>query len=133
MDDPGGRPPGGFEVAVAIQAVPAAGAAGTSGSGYDEASGARVWLTREGTVVLERGQEAVRAAAEALAKQIDITARTIAAQIGAQPEDSTVSGGFHVNAVEVSFGITLTCWGDNSAGQLGTDRGWFPRRVIGLR
>lgn len=108
MDDSGRRPVGGFEVAVAIQAVPAAGTAGGSGPGYDEASGEREWLTRQGGVVLEKGQQAVREATEAMARQIDITARTIAAQIGAQSDDFAATGGFHVDAVEVSFGITLS-------------------------
>jgi hypothetical protein len=73
---------------------------GESIPGYDEALGRR----RELPVThIARGEEAVRAATEAIASQIGIAARRIATAIGQQPAPDS----FLLDEVEVSFGVSL--------------------------
>ena len=58
------------------------------------------------THLIERGEKAVEAATDAIAKQIGISAKRIALAIGAQMGSSS-PGDLGLESVEVSFGITL--------------------------
>ena len=89
-----------FEVAVAIQSVDSS---RPRLPGYSEASEQRL---RERLVV--KGDAAVKAATEAIANQIGITAQRIATSIDAETLAQADPGKFGVDSVEVSFGVTLT-------------------------
>ena len=81
------------------------GPAGSAIPGYDEAFGRRS-LAQRPLSHIERGDEAVRIATEAIAGQIGIAAQRIAAGIG-QQMPAADHGNFHLEEVEVSFGVTL--------------------------
>jgi len=101
-----------FEVGVAVQQVPLDRddqAASDRVPGYDEATGGgwgRRWADR-GSVVIEKGEDAVRAAAEAIAGQIGIAAEHIAMAIERQAPEQPRPGMLGLDSVEVSFGVTL--------------------------
>lgn len=92
-----------FEVAVAIRESESPPA---PVPGYREASQRRLH-ERVADLVLT-GDAAVKAATEAIASQIGITAQRIAASIDAQSLAETEPGKLGVDSVEVSFGVTLT-------------------------
>jgi hypothetical protein len=102
-----------FEVGVAIQQLPLDGENHTAADrvpGYDEASGGGGWGRRwadRGSVVVEKGEDAVRAAAEAIAGQIGIAAQQIAMAIERQAPEQVRPGMLGLECVEVSFGVTL--------------------------
>lgn len=106
--------PSGYEVAVAV--VPSAGADDRSTTpsarpssylpGYDDAIGRPGERFR--ALALERGEQAVRVATDALASQIGQTAQRIAAGIGQVEMNSSSSAEFDLKCVEVSFGVTLS-------------------------
>ncbi len=73
--------------------------------GYDEALGRRLRPQRSLTHI-ERGDEAVRIATDAIANQIGIAAQRIATGIGQQML-ATDPESFLLEEVEVSFGVTL--------------------------
>lgn len=118
MED--GSPIGTFEVGVAI-VVPAE-EPNRSGNrddqqggtlpGYDEAFGRKPpeerAVRRLRSVVVEKGDEAVRVATEAIARQIGLAAQRIAAAIEAQAVAAPGSGELGLESVEVTFGITLS-------------------------
>ena len=107
---------GSFGVAVAV--VPTDGDPAGSGArddedadalpGYDEAAGLRLPIRRASDRVLIKGEEAVRAATEAIAGQIGLAAQRVAAAVEAQAVTAPLPGDLGVESVEVSFGITLT-------------------------
>ena len=106
--------PGGYEVAVTI--MPIAGVnigaskspARSSGGlpGHDDAIG-RPWGQRRGEL-LERGEQAVGAATDALARQIATTARRIGKVIEEEQVVSSRPETFGLESVQVSFGVTLS-------------------------
>ncbi|WP_322748678.1 MULTISPECIES: hypothetical protein [unclassified Frankia] len=63
--------------------------------------------TRRAAVV-ERGEEAVRAAVRALSSQIGVVAGEVARGLDGQGLVEAAPGRLGVDAVEVSFGVTLT-------------------------
>ena len=96
------NPPPAFEVAVAIRSsddsrppIP----------GYSEAT--EHPQRERAAELIVKGDAAVKAATEALAKQIGETARQIASQISRQLGTPTPSGHMAIESVEVSFGVTL--------------------------
>jgi hypothetical protein len=108
----------GYAVAVALApAVPPAesitehGSPSLAGPGFDDTSGGRRRrIARAPEVVLEHGEDAVRRATEALAEEIGVTARRVAASIetSMSAPDPTPPGLLQLEAVEVTFGITLS-------------------------
>jgi len=110
--DAGPAPATAFEVGVAIQQLPLDGddhGTADRAPGYEEASGGgwgRRWADR-GSVVVEKGEDAVRAAAEAIASQIGIAAQHIARAIERQAPEQPATGLLGLESVEVSFGVTL--------------------------
>ena len=58
--------------------------------------------------LIVKGDAAVKAATEALAKQIGLTAQRIAEEIGSQTITPSPSGRLGIESVEASFGVTLT-------------------------
>lgn len=74
--------------------------------GHDDAIG-RPWGQRS-TMLLEQGEQAVRAATEALARQIAVTAQLMAAVIEEQQVVSSAPAMFGLESVQVSFGVTLS-------------------------
>lgn len=102
-----------FQVGVAIQQLPLEDDRQVSAPGvpgYDEASGrgdgGRHRADRR-SVIIEKGGEAVRVAAEAIASQIGLAAQHIAAAIERQAPTPPVGGALGLDSVEVSFGVTL--------------------------
>lgn len=101
-----------FEVGVAIQGLPTDGTpegVRREPPGYDEASGMHEWRSRVASrlpVLIEKGEDAVRMATEAIAGQIGMAAQNIAAaiELHAPPPEPGV---LELESVEVSFGITL--------------------------
>lgn len=77
--------------------------------GYDESWG-RASGTHVGgrSVLIEKGEEAVRVATESIARQIGIAAQRIAATIEKQAWAPPQSGALGLQTVEVTFGVTLT-------------------------
>ena len=59
-------------------------------------------------MLVQKGEDILREATEALAEQIGATARRIADAIGRQEEASAKPGTFGLDSVEVAFGVTLT-------------------------
>ena len=110
---------GRFEVAVAFAAPAEARAVSPAPGepedddipGTEEAAGLLFWQ-RPGQrpTLVEKGEEIVREATEALAAQIGATARRIADAIGRQEAASPSAGPgtFGLESVEVQFGITLS-------------------------
>lgn len=111
-ENAGDPPGGGYEVAVAVMPVgdvggqPDASSERSGGSlpGHDDAIG-RPWGQRR-AALLEQGEQAVRVATEALARQIAVTAQLIGAVIEEQVV-SSASETFGLESVQVSFGVTL--------------------------
>jgi hypothetical protein len=88
-------------------------AGGSTGSdaipGFDEATGrGRSHSADRGALLIERGEEAVRAATEAIAAQIGLATHRIATEIGEQVVPSSPSGTLGLESINVSFGVTLT-------------------------
>jgi hypothetical protein len=83
---------------------------GTPIPGYDEAWGAKPGRNAEGRrpALVLKGAEAVRAATDAIAGQIGITAQRIAAAVEAQSIAAPEPGQLGLESVEVTFGITLS-------------------------
>lgn len=109
--------PNGYAVAVAL--APATAPSGASeddsaslaGPGFDDTIGGfRRRVGRASDAVLEHGEEAVRRATEALAAEIGVTAQRVAASIerSMSAAGSAPAGALELDAVEVTFGITLT-------------------------
>jgi hypothetical protein len=73
--------------------------------GYDDALGRRSRPQRP-VIHIERGEEAVRIATEAIASQIGIAAQRIAARIS-QQMPTTDHENFLLEEVEVTFGVSL--------------------------
>lgn len=104
----------GYEVAVAVMSVGGVDSQpGTSPErpgghlpGYEDAIG-RPWGQRR-AVLLEQGEQAVRVATEALARQIAVTAQHIATVIEEQQVVSSAPEKFGLESVQVSFGVTLS-------------------------
>lgn len=104
-----------YEVGVAI--IPAIStrdveheSAGTTGGipGFDETLGWSLARTDDRLTLIEKGEEAVRAATEAIAAQIGLTAQRIAAAIEGQIDETANQGQLGLTSVEVSFGVTLS-------------------------
>ena len=110
----GGNSGGGYEVAIAVMPVGDVGGQSDTSSersgghlpGHDDAIG-RPWGQRR-AVLLEQGEEAVRVATEALARQIAVTAQRIGAVIEEQQVVSSAPETFGLESVQVSFGVTLS-------------------------
>lgn len=104
----------GYEVAVAVMPVDTVDSqrdtppvrSGGRLPGHDDAIGRPQGQRR--VVLLEQGEEAVRVATEALARQIAATAQRIAAVIEEQQVVSSEQETFGLESVQVSFGVTLT-------------------------
>lgn len=102
----------GYEVAVAVMPVGDVGGQPDTSSersggylpGHDDAIGCP-WGQRR-AVLLEQGEQAVKVATEALARQIAETAQRIGAVIAEQVVSSSPET-FGLESVEVSFGVTL--------------------------
>lgn len=110
---------GGFEVAVAFvplaetrEGRPAARQepAEESLPGISDASGWRLFGQPQDqrTTVLQKGEDVLARATEALAGQIGLTAQRIADAIGRQEASPPAVGALELDTVQVSFGITLS-------------------------
>ena len=107
---------GSFDVAVAVVSTDGSPAGsedqddegGGALPGYDEAAGLRPGVRRVSGRVLIMGEEAVRAATEAIAGQIGLAAQRIATAVDTSAVTAPLPGELGVESVEVSFGITLT-------------------------
>jgi Trypsin-co-occurring domain 1 len=106
-----------YEVGVAIAALDGYGAGLPDGGpgpgqgsvpGFEDTAGLKRAKTGRNLDLIEKGDAAVRAATEAIAGQIGVTAQRIAAAIGAQAEPMAQDQVFALETVEVSFGVTLT-------------------------
>lgn len=114
IEETGETSSAGYEVAVAIVPVVAADDLTVTPSarpssylpGYDNAIGRPGERFR--ALALERGEQAVRVATDALASQIGQTAQRIAAGIGQVEMSPSSSVQFDLDCVEVSFGVTLS-------------------------
>jgi hypothetical protein len=97
----------GYEVAVAIVGELSNTASSRSPHevrpGFDRTAGHH----QAGRSLLAKGDEAVRAATEAIAKQIALAAQRIAVVIENQMAEPNESTSMVLDAVEVSFGVTL--------------------------
>jgi hypothetical protein len=80
---------------------------GSAIPGYDETSGRGRLFSAQRQFLVERGEESVRAATEAVATQIGIAADRIAATIGDNFGSSPAARSMAVESIEVSFGVTL--------------------------
>jgi hypothetical protein len=114
MDTPDERSPAGerFDIGVAI--VPSEqGSPDGAGTvpGYTDTLGrGRLNPAAAAPYLIEKGEEAVRSATEAVAAQIGLAARRIAAAVGeqlAQPP-AGAAGAYDLGSVTVAFGITLS-------------------------
>jgi hypothetical protein len=76
--------------------------------GFDETVGRGGIKSRSYPILIQKGEEAVRGAAEAMAEQIGVIARQITAAIEAQTETQPNLGVFGLDSVQFSFGITLS-------------------------
>ena len=110
-------PLGSFEVGVEIVAAgenaAVAGDRGGQGSGrpgYDEASGRKLLGGRPDgrPAVVVKGEQAVRAATDAIAGQIGLAAERIATAIDMRTVAAAGPGQMGLDSVQVAFGITLT-------------------------
>jgi hypothetical protein len=100
-----------YVVAVAISPGAELDAEGTSTTadagvtpGYDDAFG---WRPPRRALVA-RGEEAVAAAIDAVARQISSTAQRLASAIEAQQLATPTTGEFGLDTVQVAFGLTLS-------------------------
>ena len=106
---------GQYEVGVAIAPmadqvdhVPENNARASGVPGFDETLGRKGHLGERRPILIEKGEEAVRAATEAVAHQIAQAADRIANVIEAGTARRTDSGMLGLESVEVCFGISLT-------------------------
>lgn len=77
--------------------------------GYDEAWGrSRDHGPGLRPALIEKGEEAVRAATEAIAGQIGMTAQRIVRVIADEAVSAPAAGELGLESVQVSFGVTLT-------------------------
>jgi hypothetical protein len=77
--------------------------------GFDEATGrGRSHSVDRGALLIERGEEAVRVATEAIAAQIGLATQRIATEVGDQLVPSSSSATLGLESINVSFGLTLT-------------------------
>jgi hypothetical protein len=104
-----------YEVGVAIMPIAPVNGDGhepsvTVGSvpGFDETMGKGQSQSERRSALIEKGEEAVCAATEAIAGQIGLTAQRITAAIEAQVNMTPDQGAFGLDAVQVSFGVTLS-------------------------
>jgi hypothetical protein len=108
---------GAFEVGVAL--MPAAGGlrheraenedTAHAIEGFEETLGrARAPRPEHKALLIEKGEEAVQAATEAIARQISLAAQRIASVIEPGLTPQATSGSMHLESVQVSFGISLT-------------------------
>jgi hypothetical protein len=75
--------------------------------GFDETSGRDRMFSGPQRLLVERGEESVRAATEAIATQIALAADRIAATIGDNFSSPPAARSMAVESIEVSFGVTL--------------------------
>jgi len=76
--------------------------------GYEEALGrGRLQAPERAPFLIEKGEEAVRAATAAIATEIGRATQRIAMAIGDEVALSSTAGPFDLESVSVSFGITL--------------------------
>lgn len=76
--------------------------------GYEEALGrGRPHVAERAPFLIEKGEEAVRAATAAIATEIGRATQRIATAIGDQVALSSTAGPFDLESVNLSFGITL--------------------------
>ena len=77
--------------------------------GFDETWGrSRDHLPGPRPALIERGEEAVRVATEAIARQIGITAQRIVRAVADEGVPAPGAGELGLESVQVSFGVTLT-------------------------
>lgn len=115
-----GTSAGPFEIGVAVirlgEMVPAPRSASSPGAdsgiaGFDEAKGG-LWHATQNVqnipILIEKGDDAVRAATEAIAGQIGLAAKRIARSIEEQMRSAPPpAGALDLDSVSVTFGITL--------------------------
>lgn len=88
---------------------PAAGTSSGGIPGYDEIIGRKEYRAADHrSLLIERGEDAVRAATEGVAAQIGVAARRIAEAIEVRVSESRDPSALSLETVEISFGITLT-------------------------
>ena len=104
-----------YEVGVAIMPLTTVTADGREPSatiggvpGFDDTLGRGGARSERRPALIEKGEEAVRAATEAIAGQIGLTAQRITAAIEAQTGAPADPGVFGLESVQVSFGVTLS-------------------------
>jgi hypothetical protein len=95
------------------QMVPAprtASAAGADSSiaGFEDAKGGWRHPAENVPILIEKGEDAVRAATEAIARQIGLAAQRIARSVEEQVVTSSAAAALDLDSVSVSFGVTLT-------------------------
>lgn len=73
--------------------------------GYQETIGIR--RSSQKPTLVQRGEDAVIAATNAMASQIGLASVRIANAIGASTADALAAGSVDITSVEVSFGVTL--------------------------
>lgn len=107
-----------FDVGVAVmplrQMVPAprtasAPGAASSIAGFEDAKGGWRHPAENVPILIEKGEDAVRTATEAIARQIGLAAQRIARSVEEQVVTSSpATAALDLDSVSVSFGITLT-------------------------
>ena len=101
-----------FDVGVALVPLTAdqdRTSAGEDGvAGFTDTIGRRSRVGERVSLVIEKGDDAVRLATEAIARQIVKTARRIATVIEAEELSCGPGGGMCLESVQVTFGISLT-------------------------
>jgi Trypsin-co-occurring domain 1 len=101
-----------YEVAVAVVPIERTTEVGGQETGeipgYDESWGRGLGAHAAGSAVLiEKGEDAVRAATEAIARQIGIAAQRIVETIEKESWSPSAPGALGLETVEVTFGVTL--------------------------
>jgi hypothetical protein len=76
--------------------------------GYEDVSGRGRHSPDRRPLLIERGEQAVRAATGAIAAQIGLTANRIATEIGEQLVSPSPTAELELESINVSFGVTLT-------------------------